>query len=160
MPEPYDSLKPPQIAVTVRSLPRRVGEALAALEMAEVELDAAGPDGRSPLELVDDIGRSLMVIDRGLEQTLLHDTPTILAAVMDPAQRDWHESPPDRATSMAALDDIATELADRIDGADADAWYRTASVAGGGRVTALDIAREAARSGVTRLRQLEAMAEA
>ncbi|MGI9602270.1 MAG: hypothetical protein ACR2QE_10320 [Acidimicrobiales bacterium] len=155
MAEPYDSLQPPQIAVTIRSLPRRVNEALAALDLQDVSLDANGVDGDSPLGIVDDIGRSLVVIDRGLEQTLLHEEPTVMAAVMDPAARTWEQPAGDRATTLAALDDAADELAARIETAPSDSWQRSAQVAGGSTVTALAVAREAARTGVVGLRRLE-----
>jgi len=152
---PYDSLQPPQIAVTIRSLPRRYRSALAELEAADVDLGAAGRTGESPLVIVDDATRSLMVIDRGLEQVLLHDQPMVMAAVMDPAARQWEQPAGDRATILDALGDIATELADRIDEAPTDAWSRPAEVAAHGSVDALAIAREAARTGVERLRDLE-----
>lgn len=155
MTEPYDSLQPPQIATTLRSLPRRYASALAQLEAAEIALGAAGRTGESPLAIVDDAGRSLVVVDRGLEQTLLHDSPMLMAAVIDPGARQWEVPAGDRSTVLEALQDTADELADRIDGAPTDAWDRPADIAGGGTVTALDIAREAARTGVERLRDLE-----
>jgi len=142
--------------VTLRSLPRRVRAALAVLEREEVPLDAAGASGESPLAIVDDMARSLMVIDRGLQQVLLHEAPTLLAAVMDPGARVWEQPPGDRHTCLAALDDITAELADRIDGAPGDSWTRTAAIAGGSTASSLDIAREAARTGIGRLRDLEA----
>lgn len=155
MTAPYDSLQPPQIATTLRSLLRRYTSALAHLEAAEVALGAAGRSGESPLAIVDDAARSLMVVDRGLEQALLHDRPMLMAAVMDPGARQWEVPAGDRSTVLDALGDTADELADRVDQAPTEAWDRQADVAGGSTVTALDIAREAARTGVERLRDLE-----
>ena len=61
---------------------------------------------------------------------------------------------------LEELAEVATALADRADAAPLEAWSRTAAVAGGrGSRTAVDLAREGARTGAENLRRLERLVE-
>ena len=56
---------------------------------------------------------------------------------------------------LEQLDDEAAALADAVAAVPGDQWNRTASVAGGGTVTALEVVREAVRTGHDQLALVE-----
>jgi len=152
----YDQLNPPHLVTTMRSFPRRYRAALAAAPPTPEALVAL-VDGHRVLARLTDTVRTLALLDRALEQTLVHDTPTVVAGVADAAARRW---PAASATDVDVLLDeltvTATALAARIDTAPSKDWSRTATVADRGRsIRAIDIAREAARTGAENLRIIE-----
>ena len=59
------------------------------------------------------------------------------------------------ASVLEQLDDEAAALADAVAAVPGDQWNRTASVAGGGTVTALEVVREAVQAGHDQLALVE-----
>lgn len=155
----YHLLNPPQVAVTLRSLPRRYREALTLLP-ARPEAVHERVDGHTVHDLLVDTACSLAMLDRALEQTLVHGTPPVLlAAVVDRDLRHWTPDPHTGPSQLVdAIADTAIAFADRIDGERTKAWSRPATVVGGGTVLAVDIAREAARVAAENLRAIERLA--
>ena len=142
----------PNDAVTaLRSYPRRFRSVLAPIaddENIEEMAQQAGPDGQSAVELTADVVRTWSVLREALRQIQVADTPVVHAAVLDASQRQW-EAPVNETVEsvLAQLDDEATELADMVASTASAEWTRTADVAGGGSVTALDVVKEAVRVG-------------
>jgi hypothetical protein len=155
----YTLLNPPQLATTLRSFPRRYREALAQVP-SRPEAVHERVDGHSVVELLLDTACSLAMLDRALEQTLVHDTPPVLvAAITDRDLRHWTPDPHAGPSELVeAIADTAVACADRVDRERTKAWSRPAQVVGGGTVLAIDIAREAVRVGAGNLRALEQLA--
>lgn len=157
------SVSPGDAAVTMRSLPRRYGSALAgaADEDTHELATRTGPDGASALDHLAAAARGTTLLHQALKQVLQQDDPVLVPAVTDPGARAW-EHPTDLEGELALLAEEAPAMADTIDGAHGKDWARTATVAGGGgEVSALDVAREAVRTGIDHLKAAEAaMAEA
>ena len=150
----YDQLKPPHLVSALRSFPRRYREALATVP-PDPELLAKPVDGHTALALVADTSSTLELIDRALERTLVHDDPELTATVVDASARTWPAREPSAIRTL--LDELtthATALADRLDRAPTAGWSRAAHV-DGRRVRAVDLAREAVRTGAENLRLLE-----
>lgn len=156
----YDSLHPPQLVATFRSFPRRYRAAVAPVRH-DADLLGRRVDGERVVDLVADTVRSLALIDRALEVTLVQSAPVLVAAVVDATERHWPEcAPDDLGPLLEELAEVATALADRAEAAPLEAWSRTAAVAGGrGSRTAVDLAREGARTGAENLRHLERLVE-
>jgi hypothetical protein len=142
----------PNDAVTaLRSYPRRFRAVLAPIaddENIEEMAQQAGPDGQSAVELTADVVRTWTVLREALRQIQVADTPVVHAAVVDASQRHW-EAPVDETVEsvLTQLEDEANELADMVGSTASGEWTRSADVAGGGSVTALDVVREAVRVG-------------
>jgi hypothetical protein len=155
----YTLLNPPQLSTTLRSFPRRYREALASVPLRP-EAVHERVDGHTVFELLLDTACSLAMLDRALEQTLVHDTPPVLlAAITDRDLRHWTPDPHAGPTELVeAIADSAVGCADRVDRERTRAWSRQATVVGGGAVLAIDIAREAVRVGAENLRALERLA--
>ena len=155
----FSELKPAQVAQTLRSLPRRVREALAQRidHAAESFVHIVGSGGESVLDLLSDGASAVAVIDRALEQTLISSSPMVPAAVADPAARHFDRAPLSFHDVLELFDDTVGTLADRIDAVAPSDWLRSANLTGGGSVTADDIAVEGARTGVTMLRAVAAL---
>lgn len=84
------------------------------------------------------------------------DAPVVHPAVGDAGQREWDTST--TATVEDALTELtvaANALADRVDRVPAGDWGRIAGLPGGGTVTALDLVRDAVRTGHDELRAAE-----
>ncbi len=122
-------------------------------------MEARGPRGLSAAELIGDTTRSLALLERALEQTLVTDRPTLHPATMRRTERDFTLGATDTDQQLGELDDVASRFADRVDAVRAEDWSRTAGLAGGGDVTALDLAREAVSTGADNLRALQAVTE-
>ncbi len=159
MPDQYDQLAPDAVATTLRSLPRRIGGAFGQVteRPASEYAETIGAAGRSPVDVVSDLGRSLALLDRALEQTLLHDDATVHEGVVNRDARSWPERLGSLTDARELTDDAVTTMADRIDSVPAADWSRTVGVAGGGEIDAMSIAQEAARTAITSLRELEAL---
>ncbi len=155
----FSDLKPAQVAQTLRSLPRRVREALAQrIDRApESFVHIVGPGGDSVLDLLSHGASTIAIIDRALEQTLISDSPTVPAAVADPAERHFDRAPLSLHDVLELLDDSVETMAGRIDAAAPSDWLRTANLTGGGAIAADEIAIEAARTGVKMLRAVTAL---
>jgi hypothetical protein len=145
------SISPNDAVTALRSYPRRFRSALAPIdgdERTEELAQQAGPDGRSAVELTADVVRTWTVLREALRQIQVNDTPVVHGAVIDPAQRDWDAPVRETvATVLEQLDDQAAAFADAAAAVPADQWTRSATVAGGGSVTALDVVREAVKVG-------------
>ena len=154
----YAKLAPANVAATLRSFPRRYRQVLYADPDVDIDeiatIDADG--GRSIFDLLVDTTRSLTMLDRALERTVISDQPTLHRAVVDAREREW---PAGASVSVAAelelLDDAARTFASHIDHIATADWLRKATVTGGGELTAQQVAQEAARTGVENLRVLE-----
>jgi hypothetical protein len=156
----YASLAPANVAAALRSFPRRYREVLTAdpsLDLDEVATVVAG-DGRSLLDVLVDTVRTLSVVERALERTIVSDRPVLHRGVIDHRARDWaHEPVSSIDDELAALDGVTESFAARIDEVASNDWLRSATLTGGVTVTALQLAQEAARTGSENLRALEGM---
>lgn len=159
----YDSLQPVHLIATMRSLPRRYRAAVTGHpELSPVEVGALvtpEPDGRRVVDLIGDTVRTLALVERSLELVVLGDH-VVPAAAVDSSERHWPTDCDTLGVELDALDDVATALADRIESVGDRDWERTGRLTGGGTVTAIELAREAARTGAEHLRAIERLAEA
>lgn len=149
---------PADVAVTMRSLPRRFGEALEARddEDAEALARVMGPDGSSALDHVADTGRMLALIGGALGEVVSGRQPVLHAAVTDPAARHWERAATDLEGELSLLADEAIALAGRVERTSAEQWKAVGRVVGGTEMTALDLAREAVQVAIAGLRATEA----
>lgn len=156
MSDRYDTLTPPLIIATLRSMPRRYAEALESVASMTADEVLA--------EVATDLSAALSgleVIDRAIHTTADHAAdplpPAVDAAVagaptgLDSAGARAVDSATD---AVAALDAVTTRLAERLDRLTADDWNRSAaSPTASYDVT--DLARGAARLAAERLRAIE-----
>lgn len=149
---------PADIAVTMRSLPRRFGEALADGDDEDVEALArvVGADGSSALDHVANTGRMLALIGRALGEVLAGHEPVLHPAVTDPGARNWEHAASDLEGELSLLTDEATALAGRVERPSAEQWKAVGHLPGGGEMTALDLGREAVQVAIAGLRATEA----
>ena len=160
------NLSPADIAVTMRSLRRRFGEALAPDEDENGDEDGdgdaaslarmVGPDGASALDHVADTGRMLALFGGALGEVLSGRQPVLHAAITDPGARQWEHAATDLEGELSLLVDEAGVLADRVERTPADQWGRVGRVVGGTELTALDLAKEAVRVAIAGLHATEA----
>lgn len=152
-------LAPSDASAALRSYPRRYRAALLPIGDDDVvELaHRIGPEGRSSIEVLSDVTRTLVVLREALHQISVNPTPVLHAAVVDPTERQWDTPPPDDLDDALTLfADEAVAMADAIDGESADGWLRTGTIAGSDRsVSAIDVARDAVRVGRTGLATIE-----
>ena len=98
------------------------------------------------------------MLGEALRQVLVQDQPTLLPAVADDSAREWQMAAQPSAVD-AVLDFLTVEcdsMADLVERTSADDWTRTGTVAGSGRtMSALDIVREAVKTGADHLRAAE-----
>lgn len=160
----FDSLSPRDVVITIRSLGRRFGEVSGAARSDPAvfeRLDAAGPGGTSLPELAIAASQELSFLGNEIDRVIDRADPVVPKAVLDPHERTFDQAP-GRATmtdAVSAIADESTRLGDRLDGLEPAAWGRRAAVAAGGDVQVLDLAREAARTGIRYLRAAEAQLE-
>lgn len=153
-------LAAPDAVVALRSYPRRFRSAvLPIVDDPTVEgfAERIGPGGHSAVDIVVAVSNSWVLIGQALRQVLINDDAVVHAAVTDPSVREW-EVPPGTSVD-GALDRLADEaaaLADAVDAVPGRDWSRTGSVTGGGTVSAIDLVREAVRSGGQGLLDAEA----
>jgi hypothetical protein len=159
-------LSPSDAVAALRSYPRRFRGLLTSLDEDEHPDDLihrAGPDGRSAVDQADHVARSVAILGEALRQVLVHDNPTLLPAVADDSAREWQMSaqPSSAETALDFLDVECNGMADTVERTPADAWTRTGTVAGSGQeMSALEIVREAVRTGADHLRAAERAIEA
>jgi hypothetical protein len=142
-------LGPSDAVAALRSYPRRFREALTSVKPEDLPQEA--------IEHADHVARSLALLDQALRQVLVQDRPTLLPAVADDSAREW------AFDGSSSVDDVlafltmeGNALADHVAEVPSDAWTRTGIVAGSGdEMTALDIVREAVRTGADHLRAAE-----
>jgi hypothetical protein len=148
----YDlsSLAPADALIALRSFPRRYREALRPLDDDQVEELALrpGPDGRSAVEITIDTVRTWTIQQEALRQIRLADTPVVHPAVIDPAQRAWDANVTETLDeALAQVDDRVAALVDEVERVGSTGWTRSATAAGGGSITALDLVRESVKVG-------------
>lgn len=142
-------LSPDDVVAAIRSYPRRFRELLTAVDAADVPDEA--------VEHADHVARSLALLGEALRHVLVQDAPTLLPAVADDGAREWAH------TGASSIDDVlafltieANALADAVADVSSEAWTRRGTVAGSGAsMSALDVAREAVRTGADHLRAAE-----
>jgi len=146
------NLMPPDALAAMRSYPRRFHQEVASFDGDDSVDELAGrigPDGESAIQVLSDVSRTWTVLAEALRQILFTEGPVLHPAVLDPSQRSWDTPPPDSLSDvLTVLDhaaDSVTEVMSRVSGT-AD-WNRSAAVAGGGEVTALDLVRTATAVG-------------
>jgi hypothetical protein len=154
------NLAAPDAVVALRSYPRRFRNAVLPINddpTVEAFAERIGPDGHSAVEVVVSVANSWVLIGQALRQVLINDDAVVHGGATDPAQREW-EVPPGTSVDGALdrLADEATALADAVDAVPSRDWSRTGTVAGGATVTALDLVREAVRTGSQGLADAEA----
>ncbi|HEX4819621.1 MAG TPA: hypothetical protein VFV00_05400 [Acidimicrobiales bacterium] len=142
-------LSPEDIVAALRSYPRRFRELLTSVEPHDVPAEA--------IEHADHVARSLALLGEAMRQVLVQDEPTLMPAVADDAQREWaHAGATSIDDALAFLDMEAHALADAVADVSSAAWTRQGKVAGSGQsLSALDLAREAVRTGADHLRAAE-----
>jgi hypothetical protein len=145
------SISPNDSVTALRSYPRRFRSALSPItgdERIEELAQQVGPDGESAIDQAAKVVRTWTVLREALRQIQINDTPVVHGAVIDPAQRDWDAPVRETVASvLEQLDDEAAAFADAVSAAASGEWNRTASVAGGGTVTALEVVQEAVKAG-------------
>lgn len=154
------NLAAPDAVVALRSYPRRFRSAVLPIAddpTVEAFAERIGPDGESAVDIVVAVANSWVLIGQALRQVLINDDAVVHAGATDPSAREW-EVPPGTSVdgALERLGDEATALADAVDAVPSRDWSRTGSVAGGGTVTALDLVREAVRTGGQGLADAEA----
>ena len=142
-------LGPDDIVAALRSYPRRFRELLSSVEPHEVPAEA--------IEHADHVARSLALLGEAMRQVLVQDDPTLMPAVTDDAQREWaHAGAWSIDDALAFLDMEAHALAAAVADVSSGAWTRHGTVAGSAQsISALDLAREAVRTGSDHLRAAE-----
>ena len=157
------ALSPSDAAVALRSFPRRFGAILGAEAsdgIPDEVQQAPGPGGRSAAELLGDTNRTLALLERAFQQTLIETQPTLHRATMHRADRDFElGAGPTAEAGLAELSDLARRFAERVEAVPADDWARPATLVGGDEVTALDLVSEAVSTAADNLRELRELAQ-
>jgi hypothetical protein len=159
-------LSPSDAVAALRSYPRRFLALLISFdedERADDLVHRAGSDGRSAVDHADHVARSVAILGEALRQVLVHEEPTLLPAVADDAAREWQMAaqPSGVEAALDFLDVECNAMADTIERTPADAWTRSGIVAGSGQeMSALEIVREAVRTGANHLHAAERAIEA
>jgi hypothetical protein len=153
-------LAAPDAVVALRSYPRRFRSAVLPIAddpTVEAFAERIGPAGHSAVEIVVAVANTWVLIAQSLRQILINDDAVVHAGVVDPAERTW-EVPPGTSVdgALERLAEEATTLADAVDAVPSRDWSRTGSIAGGGSVSAIDLVREAVRTGAQGLADSEA----
>ena len=151
-------IAPSDAAIALRSFPRRYRALVLPIADPAVEARSqqVGPEGVSALELMADTVRTWLIQREALRQTQVHDFPIFHPAILDPAERNWHNPVVDSCDAVLdQLTDLASDLADDLGTIHGDQWYRSGTVAGAGSVTALEILDAAVVVGAENLRRIE-----
>jgi hypothetical protein len=106
------------------------------------------------VEHADHVARSVALLAEALRHVLVQENPTLLPAVADDAAREW------AFDGSASIDDVlafltmeCNALADAVADVPSSAWSRRGTIAGSGQErSALDVVREAVRTGSDHLR--------
>ena len=129
-------------------IPRRFREALTSVDPQDLPQEA--------IEHADHVARSMALLGEALRQVLVQDHPTLLPAVADDSARQW------AFDGSSSVDDVLAFLTMECNAGRRDRrgavrrWTRTGIVAGSGQeMSALDIVREAVRTGAEHLRAAE-----
>ncbi len=152
------NLSPTDVAVTMRSLPRRFNEALEVRsdEDRDELAGQVGPDGRSALDHLADTGRVLSLYAKGLADVLSGHEPVLHAGLTDATARQWDQAASDLEGELGLLGDAAEGMAAEVEHAPSDRWQQVGRVTGGEEITALDLAKQAVRVAIDGLKATEA----
>lgn len=155
------SVWPRDAAVALRSYPRRFRALLASIGEDERPDDLAhrpGAGGWSALDHAADVAATCRLVADAVRRVVTADRPDVPAAAAGGADRPSPAVGGQRTTE-GVLGDLASStqaLADLAEEVPADDWRRTGVVEGEGReVGALDLLREAVRTGHVRLREAQ-----
>jgi hypothetical protein len=144
-------LSPDDAVAALRSYPRRFRELITSVPLDDL------PD--AVLEHADHVARSVALLGEALRQVLVQDRPVLHPGIASDTEREW--SMPSTTSAETVLDFLQVEcdaMADTIRDVTADAWNRTGLVAGADReVSALDLVREAVRTGSDHLRSAQSL---
>ena len=144
----FDLLAPRDLAITLRSLRRRLGRVevrATAPELTDL-LEQTGPDGHRLDELLAEGARSASFTTNVLDRSLDTTTPVVPAEVFDPAARSFvDERPMEIGAAIGAIADEADDAAERVERASAGELSRSVSLTGGGDTTPLAVGQQAAR---------------
>lgn len=140
---------PSDAVAALRSYPRRFRELFAKVDDDELPAEA--------VEHADHVARSVALLGEGLRQVLVQDQPVLMPAIASDAEREWAQATTSSVDDVLAFVDMeCNALADTIADVQSSAWTRTATVAGSGAtMNALDVVREAVRTGADHLRAAE-----
>ena len=143
-------LSPEDAVAALRSYPRRFRELLTSADEEDVPAEA--------VEHADHVARTFALVGEALRQVLVQDDPTLVPAVADDSAREWaHAGASSIEDVLTFLTMEANALADAVADVASNAWTRRGRVAGSGQsLSALDIARDAVRTGSDHLRAAEA----
>jgi len=154
----FDQLAPRDLAITLRSLRRRLGSVQArssADQLADV-VEQAGPSGERLDDLMASALRGAAAISQALQTSLQTSEPVIASAVLDPSDRTFvDERTVDTATAVSGISAEAETAADRIEHASAGALSRDVPVTGGDTTTPLAIGQQLARELINALTAAE-----
>ncbi len=144
----YDMLSPRDLAITLRSVPRRfttVRSRAGADRLVDV-LERIGPSGARLDDLLAGASRGAALVGNAITMALTTNEPVVAHAVLDPSERVYTD---DRSMRFdIAVDTITTEAdgaAQRIEHATADDLSRDVAVTGGSTTTPLAIGQQLAR---------------
>ena len=142
-------LGPDDAVAALRSYPRRFRELFESVDEEDLPAEA--------VEHADHVARSVALLGEALRQVLVQDQPTLMPGVASDAEREWaHGTTSSVDDVLAFLGMECNAMADAIGDVASDAWTRTGSVAGtGATLSALDVVREAVRTGADHLRAAE-----
>lgn len=144
-------LSPADCATAFRSFARRFRALFSGFdedESADALLNRPGAGGASASELAAGVGRALGAADEALRRIMVSDRPHVTLGV----ESNEHPSSPQESLTLVTTG--AERLADRVDEVDAEAWGRRGEV-DGRDVSALDLVRDAVRTGSNGYRAAE-----
>lgn len=160
------SVWPPDAAIALRSYPRRFRALFAALDADERPDDLAhraGPGGRSAVDHAADAAATFRLVADAVRLVVGTDRPEVPPGAVSEADREAIAVGGSRTTEgvlgdLAAGAEALASIAGEVAG---DDWRRTGVVAGtGSEVSALDLLREAVRTGRSRLLDAQAVLSA
>jgi len=152
-------LSGPDAVAALRSYPRRYRQAVLPIaDDPDVEALATrvGPAGHAALDLVVNTTNTWVLLGQALHRALVEDVPVLHAGVTDASERAW-DPPPDTtvAAELDRLEDETGRLAEAVGAVHGREWDRPATTTSGAKLTALDLVREAVRTGSDNLAEIE-----
>lgn len=144
----FDQLAPRDVAITLRSLHRRLASIEARASAPELEdlIGRPGPSGQPLDELLADALRGAGFTASALTASLTATAPVLPEAVFDLSERTYvEERSIDLETAVEAISSEADEAAQRIEHATASELSRSVAVVGGTATTPLAIGQQLAR---------------
>ena len=152
-------LSPADAAVALRSYPRRFRDLLTDFEPDEdgeaIIRRRPAPDEPSALEHAEYVAHSIPLAARALDEVLTRDDPQLPAGVVGGLQPEWTASSADTSSVLDLLSREAEVLARRVGEISGHDWERTGRDPSGAEMSALDVLREAVRTGHDHLRAAE-----